>query len=100
MTFSNGTEYRLWQQAWCETCEHDREFRNDQGPGCLINVSVLMGENPPEWGRGPLWSPQTVRYCTAYVAETGPDTSDCLCPSPNPDCEHPTCPRVVSEEKP
>ena len=68
--FSNGTEYESWREAWCDTCAHDREFRDDDGPGCMLNLSALMGETPPEWGRGPMWSPQTVTYCTQYEAET------------------------------
>lgn len=67
--FSNGTEYEQWREAWCDTCVHDREFRDDAGPGCLLNLSALMGQVPPEWGRGPLWSPPTIRYCTKYERE-------------------------------
>lgn len=25
------------------------------------------------------------------------DTTDCLCPTPNPDCQHPTCPRLENQ---
>lgn len=63
--FSNGTEYESWRTAWCDTCTHDREFRDDKGPGCMLNLSALMGQTPPEWGRGPMWS----TYCTLYEAE-------------------------------
>lgn len=58
--FSNGTEFLAWQQAWCNTCKHD--INED----CEIVAHMLGGERPVEIGRGPLWSPQTVNYCTKY----------------------------------
>lgn len=67
--FSNGTEYELWREAWCDTCAEDTDFRSDSGTGCLLNLSALCGETPTQWRQGPMWSPQTVIYCTAYTPE-------------------------------
>jgi hypothetical protein len=34
----------------------------------------------------------------ALVESEAAAPRDCLCPDPNPDCEHPTCPRFVESE--
>lgn len=58
---SNGTEGELWMEAWCRTCQKDI---NDD---CLILLDGLINpDGPPQWHRGPHWSPQTVMYCTEY----------------------------------
>jgi hypothetical protein len=57
---ANGTEGDLWQAAWCATC------RKDVNEDCPIFLTGLMGDHPPEWHRGPNWSPQTTMYCTEY----------------------------------
>lgn len=74
-TFSNGTEYEKWSAAWCKTCVHDRAYREAVGDGhdalgCELIVAGMSGEPVEEWRRGPLWSPQTVVYCTRYEPET------------------------------
>ena len=65
---SNGTEGDLWMDAWCRTCV------KDANEDCPILLSGLLGADPPEWGRGPFWSPQTVMYCTSY--EYQPTTTE------------------------
>lgn len=57
---SNGTEGDGWMAAWCRTCQ------NDVNEDCPILFNGLIGEEPPEWHDGPLWSPQTVIFCTEY----------------------------------
>lgn len=57
---SNGAEGDAWMLAWCRTCEEDVDEQ------CAILTSGLIGNAPSEWRRGPLWSPQTAIYCTAY----------------------------------
>jgi hypothetical protein len=60
---SNGTEGEAWVAAWCHSCANDHP---DDDVYCPILMEGLIGNDPPEWHRGPLWSPQTVMYCTAY----------------------------------
>jgi len=67
--FSNGTEWDAWNAAWCETCVHDVNGPED---GCQIVLQLLLGEKPEEVGHGPLWSPQTVAYCTKYEPRPRP----------------------------
>jgi hypothetical protein len=57
---ANGTEGEAWMAAWCHTC------KKDVNEGCEIVLVGLTGGDPPEWHRGPNWSPQTVMYCTEY----------------------------------
>jgi hypothetical protein len=57
---SNGTEGQAWMDAWCLTCQKDVH------ESCEIVLNGLMGDHPPEWHRGPSWSPQTIMYCTEY----------------------------------
>jgi hypothetical protein len=57
---SNGTEGEAWVAAWCRTCV------NDVNEDCPILLEGLLGVDPPQWHRGPPWSPQTVMYCDAY----------------------------------
>lgn len=58
---ANGTEGDLWMAAWCATCT------GDINEDCPIVFEGILGEmDPPQWHRGPNWSPQTVMYCTEY----------------------------------
>lgn len=57
---SNGTEGEAWMEAWCRTCI------KDVSEDCQILLEGLMGGEPEQWHRGPMWSPQTVIYCTEY----------------------------------
>lgn len=76
-TFSNGTEFDQWSSAWCKTCIHDRTYREGagdghDGPGCELILAGMCGEPVEEWRQGPLWSPQTVVYCTRYEYDSPP----------------------------
>ena len=57
---ANGTEGEAWMVAWCWTCE------NDRNEDCPILLDGITGNDPPQWHRGPGWSPQTVIFCTEY----------------------------------
>lgn len=59
-TFSNGTEFEQWYEAWCATCV------NDVNGDCELILAAYTGGRPKEWTRGPLWSPQTVIACHSY----------------------------------
>lgn len=61
---SNGAEGEAWMAAWCATCVADAGAPED---GCAIVMEGLLGGHPPEWHRGPFWSPQTVMFCDKYV---------------------------------
>jgi hypothetical protein len=58
---SNGTEGEAWVAAWCHTCAEDVE---ENCP--ILLASLIFDDGPPQWHRGPMWSPQTAIYCTAY----------------------------------
>jgi hypothetical protein len=78
---SNGTEGEIFMCGWCDRCERDRAYRNDEGDSCPIVAAAFaysIGEPgyPKEWvyaadGGGPV--------CTAFVEEgkpTGPTKAD------------------------
>jgi len=67
---SNGTEGQAWMAAWCETCAKDVD------DNCPIVLAGLVGNDPPEWHPGPLWSPQTVMYCTEYDPRARADAEE------------------------
>ena len=56
----NGSAWADWKAAWCDTCV------NDINEDCPIILSGMLLDQPPEWRRGPLWSPQTAQYCVSY----------------------------------
>jgi hypothetical protein len=70
---SNGTEGQAWMAAWCETCAKDVD------DNCPIVLAGLVGNDPPEWHPGPLWSPQTVMYCTEYDPRARADAEEECC---------------------
>lgn len=39
--FSNGTEGRMWEAAWCQRCLHDNQFQRGHGTGCPIMAKAL-----------------------------------------------------------
>ena len=48
--FSNGTEGRMWQSAWCDRCLRDAPFQNmNIGTGCPILAKALTGAWVDEW---------------------------------------------------
>lgn len=71
-TFSNSTEYDQWASAWCATCVHDQDENNL----CPLPLQAMLDEDVPEWGKGPMWSPQTVVFCMKYEASLRTRTSN------------------------
>lgn len=58
---ANGVDGERWQLAWCDTCVHDINLL------CPILTLAVSGVDPEEWHPGPMHSPETAVFCTAYV---------------------------------
>ena len=67
---SNETEGEAWMAAWCSTCTKDVD------DNCPIVLDGMLGNDPPEWHDGPLWSMQTVMYCTEYERRARADAEE------------------------
>lgn len=53
-TFSNGTEFEIWQSRWCDRCEADRDFQqvlDEQGCSILLDALTDTDRKPGEWTR-------------------------------------------------
>lgn len=51
---ANGTEGEAFMHAWCDTCEHERPFRENRGDACeVLRAALVHGvgddEYPDEW---------------------------------------------------
>lgn len=69
---SNGTDGMIFFAAWCERCERDRFFQEDDGDSCPILLATVCYElddpkYPPEWVHDEQGRPM----CTAYKAKDG-----------------------------
>jgi hypothetical protein len=42
--FSNGTEGYAWMSRWCDTCTHDHEMHDGDGPGCELIALAMIDE--------------------------------------------------------
>lgn len=65
---SCGSEGADFMSRWCDRCERDRAFREDDGDSCPIAAATMIYERrdpayPPEWRED---GPQGPR-CTAFV---------------------------------
>jgi hypothetical protein len=62
---TNGEEGWAFDSVWCERCQKDVVWREEQddGTGCPIIVDALCDRNPPEWVYGSDGQP----CCTAFV---------------------------------
>jgi hypothetical protein len=47
--FSNSSQGCGWMANNCDRCLHDKEARNDTGPGCPLVAVALMGRTPAQW---------------------------------------------------
>lgn len=75
-SFSNGSEFAIWQDSWCNECKRDERARDgDYEHGCPILASALVGDDReiPEWSVDPERDngPWPNVICSAYEPETG-----------------------------
>lgn len=67
-TFSNSTEYEIWETRWCERCTHDADWRaTGTGTSCEVLMTALGGDAPTEWDRDDTGS----IVCSEFHAVTG-----------------------------
>lgn len=81
--FSNGTDGYAWLEVWCGDCVHDREARNDTGPGCPLVLVSLMQKTPAEWT--PVEDPQEYEESGPYVCTEYRSEDDGGDPGPEPE---------------
>lgn len=87
--FSNGTEGYAWTGEWCDTCIHDKHFRDTgDGPGCpLFALSLVEDLTPSEWleQSGPPYTLGDQYHCVEYRDEDdpGPGYENPSPPDPN-----------------
>lgn len=68
-----GTEGADFQARWCETCQHDADYRDNDGPSCpIIMASYEANEGdqttwPKEW----TGHDHTDAVCSAYEPVEG-----------------------------
>lgn len=81
--FSNGTDWEIWQYNNCETCIHDKDYReNVSDEGCpLATVALCFGRTPREWIPGPDEYCGDKYICAYYRHEDDEDPD----PKPVPD---------------
>ena len=69
---SNGTEGAIFMSRWCDRCERDRDFRDNDGDSCPIAAATMIyrrtdPEYPKEWRED---GPEGPR-CTAFRLSEG-----------------------------
>ena len=54
LAFSNGTEFAIWSDQWCNRCVKDEAARHDDFEnGCPILAASYCEEEVPEWSEDP-----------------------------------------------
>ncbi len=81
MAFSNGTEWEMWSENWCERCVHDSPALVDQGKGCPLIMLGMTGFIPAEWMEQPEGSPDRYHCIQFRDEDDGPGPE----PQPKPE---------------
>ena len=69
LAFSNGTEFEIWCQSWCNKCVNDEAARRGNFEnGCEIYGQAMMGEEEiPEWSEDPEATGWPRVICSAFA---------------------------------
>ena len=73
VAFSNGSEFDIWQDAWCRRCVKDEAARRDDYEhGCeIIAVALTSNGDIPEWREDESKATWPKVICSAFVEQTG-----------------------------
>jgi hypothetical protein len=86
--FSNGTEWSIWSDRWCDRCKNNDEAAELWCP--IITVALIEPLTPAEWTEGTSEGehPYTfVDTCTEFDERRDDGTDDEPEPEPVPECD-------------
>lgn len=67
---SNGTEGCSFRNAWCEVCEHDRKFREEESEPCeILGLTFIYDAEDEKYPEQWIYDETGKPKCTAFVNE-------------------------------
>ena len=72
LAFSNGSEFAIWQDTWCNECARDEAARRgNYENGCEILAAAVGDSEIPEWSDDPEATGWPRVVCSAFIERAG-----------------------------